>query len=184
MPWSETARRPWILSQLRTRRDLATLPSVVDVGAGAGTARKFYGPSMPAAEWTAIEIWEPYVARFGLDRAYDRVITADARGLDPLPAAGLYLFGDVMEHMPMADAVKVWDRARTVCPLLVLTLPVHPYPQGECEGTPHEAHVAQWTVAGVLDRFAGIVAHTGPPASPPGLTAGAFIAEGDCAQGL
>ena len=184
MPWSETARRPWVLSRLRACCDLAALPSVVDVGAGAGTARTFYGPSMPAARWTAIEIWEPYVARFGLDRAYNQVITADVRTLDPLPEAELYLFGDVMEHMPMADAVKVWGRARTVCPLLVLTLPVHPYPQGECEGNPHEAHVAQWTVADVLASFAGIVAFTGPPASPPGLTAGAFIAEGDCGQGL
>ncbi len=184
MPWSETARRPWILSQLRARCDLAALPSVVDVGAGAGTARTFYGPSMPAARWTAVEIWEPYVARFGLGRAYDQVITADIRTLDPLPAAGLYLFGDVMEHMPMQDAVKVWDRARAVCPLLVLTLPVKPYPQGECEGNPHEAHLAQWSTTEVLDWFAGITTFTGPPVTPPGLTAGAFIAEGDCGQGL
>ena len=49
MPWSETARRPWVLTQLRSRLDLAEVRSVVDVGVGAGSWHKFLSPSLPVA---------------------------------------------------------------------------------------------------------------------------------------
>ena len=178
MPWSETGRRPWVLAQLRHRLDLASVRSVVDVGAGAGTWHTFLSPSLPKARWTAIEIWEPYVSRFHLDERYDEVLVADVRVMDPLPAADLYLFGDVMEHMLPIDAMGVWNRARAVSSLLVLCLPVKHYPQGEIDGNPHEAHLADWDIPSVLDCFPRIVAHAGPPPVPPGQAAGAFIAEG------
>ena len=105
-------------------------------------------------------------------------MVADVRDLDPLPAADLYLFGDVLEHMAPADAVKVWDRARLAAKWLVLSLPVLPCPQGPFEGNIHEIHVADWDIPSVLHNFPGITAHVGAPAVPPGSVAGAFIAEG------
>lgn len=181
MPYSDPSCRRWILAQLLNLRDPVP-ESVVDVGAGAGTAKEFYGPWLPAdwtrprAPWTAIEIWEPYVARFALNFRYQHVIRGDAREL-VLPEADLYLFCDVVEHMPPEDAIALWARARKVARWLVINLPVHRYEQGEMEGNPFEAHVYHWSVEEVLATFPGIVAHTGP--LTPGSLTGAFIAEGE-----
>lgn len=178
MPWSETGRRPWVLSQLRQRGALDDIFSVVDAGAGSGGWHTFLAPSLPGAIWTVIEIHEPYITRFRLRERYGHVMPFDLRDLDPFPRADLVIFGDVLEHMVAADAVTVWNRAREASRWLVLALPVLPYPQGEVEGNPHEAHLHDWDIPSVLESFAGIVAHCGPPAVPPGQTAGAFVAEG------
>lgn len=176
MPYADHSLRPWILAQLGACCDLGALESAVDVGAGAGTAPDFYRPHMPAVRWTAIEIWPPYVDRFSLRGRYSQVIVSDVRDLDPLPEADLYLFGDVLEHMPAADAVKVWDRAREASRWLVINLPVLDYPQGMLDGNPHEEHLAQWDMDSVLGSFAGITAWTGP--AEHGSRVGAFIAGG------
>ena len=175
MPHSDEALRPWILTQLQQVTDLASARAVVDVGAGAGTWLDFLRPHMPAARFTAIEIWEPYLAAYALRDRYDEVILGDARTLDPLPGADLYVFGDVLEHMPAADAVALWDRARRVAGWLVINLPVRRYDQGALFGNPHEEHVHHWDVASVLDRFAGIISSN--EGAPPSVV-GAFIAKG------
>ena len=175
MPWSETALRPWILRELAARGPAAEFTRVVDAGAGAGTAREFYTPAMPDAQWTGIEIHEPYATRFPLRDINDDLILADIRTLGPYPQADLWLLADVLEHMEPGDAVTVWQRAREAARWLVLSLPVLPYPQGPEFGNPHEAHVHDWDVGSVLGTFTGIVACALPPS---GLAAGAFIAEG------
>jgi SAM-dependent methyltransferase len=174
MPNSETSLRPWIAGQLQSR----AIASVVDVGAGSGTAPEFYRPLGIGAHWTAIEIWPAYVTMFGLARKYDTVITGDVRETD-LPPADLYLLSDVLEHMTAADAVALWGRARKAARVLVISLPCRPYPQGAVNGNPAETHVEQWDVAGVLGAFTGIVAHHPPLPEPH--TVGAFIALGEAA---
>lgn len=176
MPFSETALRPWIAVTLRSHaRHVASFRFVTDTGAGAGTARQFYDQLMPSASWTAIEIHEPYRARFRLDELYDTVLIADARDLEPWPKADLCLMADVAEHMKPDEAVAVWDKARAASRWLVLTMPVVPYPQGEAFGNPHEAHLHDWDVPSVLESFGGILAHSD---HLPGLAAGAFVARG------
>ena len=173
MPYSDPTLRPWIADRLAGR----CIQSVVDVGAGAGDARDSY--RFPGAKWTAIEIWPAYVLKFGLRDRYDTVIVTDVRELDPLPEADLYLFCDVLEHMPVTDAITLWERARKAASWLVISLPVLPYPQGPEEGNPHEEHVAQWDAPSVLEAFAGIFAYSGPrPDLTPGTTVGAFTARG------
>jgi hypothetical protein len=174
MPSSDVRLRPWILSQLRERTDLASIRSVLDIGAGDGGALDFYGPHMPAARWMALEIWEPYDAMFGLSRRYDQVIIGDAREAS-LPESDLCILGDVLEHMPAPDAVALWERARAASQLLVIGLPVEHLPQGAVYGNPWEAHVADWDIASVLAAFPGIVAHHGQVEDS---AVGAFIAEG------
>lgn len=157
LPASDARQRPWIATRL-LERGCADFASVVDVGPGDGSAADFYRPLMRRARWTGVEIWEPYDAMFGLRDRYDPLIVADVRDLDPLPEADLYLFGDVLEHMPAEDAVAVWDRARLVARWLVIGIPVQVYEQGAYLGNPHEAHVHHWTAETVLARFAGIEA--------------------------
>ena len=158
---------------------LGVLPSarsVVDVGAGAGTWLDFLKPHLPAARFTAIEAWEPYLSMYGLWERYDEVILADAR-TTALPEADLYVFGDVLEHMPAPDAVALWDKARAVAAWLVINLPVRRYEQGALNGNPHEVHHHHWDTASVLESFGGIISsHDGFPET--GSVVGAFVAKG------
>lgn len=175
MPYSELTHRPWVLAEL-VARGLSSFTHIVDVGAGAGQLRDCFGIGTPKAKWTAVEIWEPYVAQFGLLARYDEVIVSDVRTLDPLPDADLYIFGDVMEHMYPDEAVAVWERARRASRWLVIGLPVLEYIQGAEFGNVHETHLYQWSMEEVLERFAGIEASIGVP---PGEVSGAFIARGE-----
>lgn len=175
MPHSDEALRPWIAGQLRTSCDLPSVETVVDVGAGAGGWREFMRPHVPDARWTAIEIWRPYIAMFSLRERYDQVIHGDVRRVT-LPPADLYIFGDVLEHMPAADAVRVWGKARKAARWLVINLPVTRYEQDAIMGNPYEAHVCHWDMPSVLESFPGIIfSHE----NVPGSTVGAFIAEGE-----
>lgn len=179
MPGSDGILRPWVARELASRTNLADFGTVVDVGAGAGTWLDYLKGSTGDARWTAIEIWEPYVGQYSLRRRYDEVVIGDARQIT-LPAGGLYIFGDVIEHMPVEDAVTLWSRARRVAQWLIISLPVCYAPQGAEYGNPSEVHVHHWDTASVLESFAGIVAHEiriGRPA--PDLDMGAFIARGE-----
>ncbi|WP_054565958.1 bifunctional 2-polyprenyl-6-hydroxyphenol methylase/3-demethylubiquinol 3-O-methyltransferase UbiG [Frankia sp. R43] len=154
MPYSSECGKAWITSWLA---ELAPA-SVLDIGAGAGGYARICRQACPAARLTAVEIWEPYVARFGLASLYDEVLVGDARTL-ALPAVDVVILGDVLEHMIAAEAVELWARARAASRLGVLaSLPVVPYPQGAVEGNPHEEHRETWSHARVLARLPGVVA--------------------------
>lgn len=172
MPLSDFKHRPWILRKLEDY--LPGVRSVVDVGAGLGGYREFFMPFTPDARWTAIEIWEPYVDRFLLRYRYHEVFVGDVREVT-LPEADLYFVGDVLEHMPRADALKTWDRIMKVCEYAVLSLPIRHYPQGECEGNPYEAHVDHWDENQVLAQLRG----TDRRRYTANGDTGAFIARGD-----
>lgn len=132
--------------------------AMLDVGAGAGTYAHLFAQHFPGCRRTGIEVWGPYVDRFGLRELYHDLIVADVRDLDPLPAADVVICGDVLEHMSADEAVKVWDRARAAArQAAFLSIPVIHYPQGDLEGNPHEVHVVDdWTHERVLDTFPGI----------------------------
>lgn len=157
MPRSAAEGRPWMTSQLRR---LAP-ESMLDIGTGVGTYADLFAREFPTARRTGVEVWEPYVATYGLAGKYDELIVADARDLDPLPEADVVILGDVLEHMTTEDAVKVWQRARQAARKAVyLSIPIVHYPQGECEGNPHEAHVVDdYSHQRILDTFPGVTAH-------------------------
>src|SRR4051812_36168238 len=72
---------------------------ILDVGAGSGTYSRMLRSALGQAEWTALEVWEPYRARFELDRHYDRVLLADLRHWTVDQDYDLVLLGDILEHM-------------------------------------------------------------------------------------
>lgn len=135
---------------------LATLHDVhkvVDVGPGHGTWRfwTLLWNLFTDAEWTALEIWEPYVKRYRLGRWYDRVIVGDASADIGWPRYDLAIFGDVVEHLPRDRAVAMvlrlpWRYA-------LISIPLGPYPQGPSEGNPHEAHLSTWSADEVCAAF-------------------------------
>lgn len=121
--------------------------TVIDVGAGSGTYAQAVRAHSPwKGRWTAVEAWAPYVARFGLDGLYDAVVVADARRLvGPFYRADLVIAGDVLEHMPRADAVRLLDRVRAHAAHLIVSVPVLHLDQGAVYGNPLEEHVDHWT---------------------------------------
>lgn len=121
--------------------------TVIDIGAGSGTYAQAVRANSPwKGRWTAVEGWEPYVARFGLHGQYDSVVVADARRLvAPFYRADLVIAGDVLEHMPCADAVRLLDRVRAHAGHVIVSVPVLHLDQGAVYGNRYEEHVDHWT---------------------------------------
>lgn len=172
MPYSSDEGKRWMCKRIWVA--LATAPArhedghrlaprVLDVGAGSGTYADLIASEQACMRtWmphlTAVEVHAPYVDRFGLRRKYDEVIIGDARAV-AFPAADVVILGDVLEHMPAADAHAVWAKARAAASTAVLaSLPIVEWPQGESEGNPHEAHVETWSDARVMAELPGIAA--------------------------
>lgn len=123
--------------------------SVIDIGAGCGTyALAVRALSAWKGRWTAVEAWEPYVAHYGLHDLYDGVVVADARRLvAPFFRVDLVIAGDVLEHMPRADAVRLLGKVRAHAAHLIVSVPVLHLDQDAVYGNPYERHIDHWTAA-------------------------------------
>lgn len=152
MPISSSEGKDW------TRRKVRELAprSLLDVGAGAGTYARLLAEERPA-RLVALEVFEPYVERYGLHELYDEVILGDARTTE-LPEADVVVLGDVAEHMSVEEAQDLWRRAAMAARRAVyMSIPIVHYPQGELEDNAHEVHVVDdWDHERVLAAFPGI----------------------------
>jgi len=172
MPFSSGEGKDWIRRTLREAHVHPGFPvrlkerddgvtevmrwELLDIGPGAGAYADMARTVGPVPHLTCVEIYEPYVDLFKLDRKYDHVIVGDAR-LVPLPRADVVILGDVLEHMTLADAVAVWGRCRAAARFGVwLSLPIVPWPQGPERGNEHEAHLHTWSHELVLAELDGI----------------------------
>lgn len=139
---------------------------VLDVGPGYGKAatllREYLNDKPHRLD--AIEAWGPYVDRFRLLDLYDRVmigdVTADkwevafhGQGDGPgwpkvdatteLAVYDLVLMGDVIEHIPMTDAMNL---LRRVPGRVVICTPVDFFDNDpDHQHPPTEEHVSHWT---------------------------------------
>lgn len=155
MPYSSDEGKAWLVERIAALEP----SSVLDIGPGAGTYATLLRPRLPTARFHGIEVHAPYIARFGLDRLYDEITVADIRSLNDFPLADVVILGDVLEHLRFDEAQDAWFRARGAARLGVfLSLPIVDYPQGECEGNAHEAHLETWSHERVLAGLGGIVA--------------------------
>jgi hypothetical protein len=148
---------------------------IVDVGAGPGKWARILATVGLRAD--AVEIWQPYVERYSLPDLYDHVHVIDARNVDFWGSYGIVILGDVLEHMPKADAERLVFRIihSEYDAAIFLSIPTTDCPQaGEPFGNPYEAHVAQWTHEELIATgFAEL--HRGPV--PSGLaTVGTYCA--------
>jgi len=144
MPSSSPAGKEFIRAWVLRQPDIR---SIVDVGAGEGTYSRLLGRDKRI---TAIEIFEPYVERYGLRDLYDEVIVGDARAME-LPEADCYVFGDVLEHMTRDEAVALVDKVRGKH--VIISLPLGHFPQGEMYGNVYETHLHTWTAAEAEKTF-------------------------------
>ena len=152
MPISSSEGKDWTRQKLR---DLAP-ESLLDVGAGAGTYARLVAEQRPA-RMVALEVFEPYVERYGLRELYDEVLVGDARTTE-LPAADVVVMGDVAEHMSVEEAQDLWRRAgEAALRAVYMSIPIVHYPQGELEHNHHEVHVVDdWDHDKVMAAFPGI----------------------------
>lgn len=148
MPVSLDMGKPYIRNIVgRVKHD-----RMLDIGPGSGTYAKLF----PKSEWTGIEIYDPYVEKYGLKNLYKNIIVDDIRSY-AFPEGERYdvaIAGDVLEHMTAEEAVAVLDKIKSVSDTVIVSIPIGHHPQGECEGNPHEAHIVDdWTDERVREVF-------------------------------
>jgi glycosyltransferase involved in cell wall biosynthesis len=143
MPFSSQAGKPsikWVMSKIPQPK------TALDIGVGEGTYAKLF----PKLEWTGVEIWEPYVEKYGLKSLYPDLHIADAREWSTDKKYDVCFLGDVLEHMTQDEAQALVRRAKRWADTVIVSIPIGHYPQGEYEGNPHEAHVKDnWSDAEV-----------------------------------
>jgi len=143
MPYSSGLCKGEIRDWLRAMRPA----TILDVGAGSGTYSRLFRPVLPLTTWVAVEVHEPYVARFELKQHYDQVIVDDARNLRIGSAAfDAVLLGDVLEHLEADAAAELLASALDWSAKgVVVSIPLGDCPQGPSEDNAHEEHVTSWT---------------------------------------
>lgn len=126
---------------------------VIDIGPGAGMWSDALRPRH-RAHWIGVEIWEPYVEKYGLRAKYDDIVIADARDYDYEPVmTTLVILGDVLEHMTQDEAVGVLQKFATTRTHILVSVPVVHYEQGALEGNPYETHLWHPTHEWAMDTL-------------------------------
>ena len=148
MPYSSESGKSYIRNIVgRIKHD-----RMLDIGCGSGTYAKMF----PEADWTGIEVWEPYIEEFKLNDLYQQLILADARAVN-LTRFGHFdvvMLGDVLEHMDKDDAVALLDKARSVADTVIVSIPIGHYPQDAYNGNPHEKHITDnWSGQEFIETF-------------------------------
>lgn len=140
---------------------LIPIATHLDIGAGAGKYGRMSMRLHPDARRTAVEVWPPYVERFGLQRLYHEVRVIEASDLlrEPDAAWDVVTLGDVLEHLPKSAGVDLLEfliyRSRAIW----VQAPLH-YLQDTIDGNPREAHQSIWT-ARDLEAYEGRITQRG-----------------------
>lgn len=140
---------------------------VLDLGIGCGTYSDRYARTLlPRGKfyWTGVEVWAPYVDRFGLEGKYDLIALTDAisflRQSDD--KHDICFMGDVLEHVSVDDAKILMNLALERCNAVILSIPLGHHPQEEFEGNPYEKHVKDdWTHDEVMRYWSADVVEYG-----------------------
>lgn len=141
MPTSAAEGRGWVAERLAA----TTSPVIVDVGAGEGTYSILGRHLRLDARWIGLEIHPPYVERYRLMEKYDEVHLCDVRRYSWPERGFVALCGDVLEHLPHADAITVLEALVARADAVMVSLPIIESIQGAVGGNVHEAHLHQWT---------------------------------------
>lgn len=154
MGTSHPETKPWILDKIRKYKP----KTILDVGAGSGTYAKLLRHNgYHRATIDAVEVWKPYIEEFNLTSKYRRVYQTDIRDFDKYNHE-LVIFGDILEHMSVEDALDVWGRASKYCAHAVISIPIVHYHQHAINGNPYEEHVKDdWSHEEVINMFPHIV---------------------------
>lgn len=129
---------------------------VLDVGAGAGNWLDWLAKNNFKGSVDALEVWEPYIRKFKLQKRYDKVIQVDARDWDDWNY-DVVILGDIVEHMTKGDAVALVEKIGEQARYVLIALPIIHYHQGALDGNPYEVHVKEdWSHEEMLETFPNI----------------------------
>lgn len=108
--------------------------TILDVGACDGKWRRL----LPEYTMDAVEVFKPYADKL---EGYRRVYVEDICESDYWwKWYDLIIFGDVVEHMNVADAQRVLKEARKWCLDMIVAVP-YQYKQGPVDGNPWQEHL-------------------------------------------
>lgn len=133
--------------------------TVLDLGIGKGTYHKLFhknNTKLSQAKWIGVEAWKPYIDKFNLSSMYDVVINQDIRLIDykSLGSIDIAFAGDVLEHVSKEDAVTIVNNVLSICPYMVISIPIIHYPQDSFEGNHYEIHVKDdWSDLEMIETF-------------------------------
>ena len=129
----------------------------LDIGCGAGSYGRLLQRSFDVVD--AVEIFEPYVAAYGLPSLYRRVFVADALTFE-FDYYDVVILGDVLEHLTEDDGVRLIERIYDRCDELVVAIPFLSEQAVE-HGNPHEAHrQAAITHERFVTRYEGVIPYS------------------------
>ena len=136
------------------------LKRILDLGTGKGTYsrlfRKHHTTQLYKSYWIGVEAWAPYIDQFDLKHQYHEIINEDIRKVDyqALFPIDLTFAGDVLEHITKEESINVVDSVLTICPRLIISIPIIHYPQDAFEGNHFEIHVKDdWSHEEMMDTF-------------------------------
>ena len=119
---------------------IETFPSdmkILDVGAGSGLYARLLTDKFKHID--ALEIYEPYIERFGLKRFYREIIIGDILDFD-ISAYDYIIMGDVLEHIDFVSAINLIARINSMQKKCLVAVP-YLYEQGSFEGNDAEKHL-------------------------------------------
>jgi len=108
----------------------------LDVGACDGVWKRMIGDHL---QMEAVEAFEPNIEKHGLRDLYKEVYACDIRDFR-FKWYNLIIFGDIIEHLPVADAQAVLGEAMLKCSDMIVAVPFR-LPQDEIYGNPYERHI-------------------------------------------
>jgi len=158
--------------------------TVLDVGPGSGIYCDLIRQIKPEATISAVEIFEPYIARYKLQEKCDQVYLGDIRSL-PLRAYDLIILGDVLEHLEKDNAIVTWKYLKERTKFLWLSLPVSPFrpwfrgyghhgqPEADYVENISEKHLYEWEYLELTDTLGPFLWQV------PFRTVVVMVAEGD-----
>jgi predicted TPR repeat methyltransferase len=147
------------------RENQQNIKRLLDVGVGSGTyiqLIKEQNNICTDTEWVGVEVWEPYIEKYRLKDRYNSIINQDVRTI-AWPELGHFdvaVAGDILEHMTKNEAIKLVDGILSVTDVLIVSIPVIHYPQGEYEGNPYEEHVKpDWSHNEMIETWPSLITH-------------------------
>jgi hypothetical protein len=110
--------------------------NVLDAGAGSG---KYRSVLFDYSNLDAVEIWEPYIEHFRLEKRYRNVFRGNVRAISKV-GYDVVIYGDMLEHLTPEDARLELEECAAAGALAIVVVP-YEYPQDAVGGNPHEEHL-------------------------------------------